>query len=212
MRDKRKDSAYFKEYLKEEKDRLSKFKEKRKTMNNTEKVDLYISTISINILVAEFSAGADKEELLSAYKDVIKYCHKPSYEEILRLLSFAVMLGDKTEILSFIESNLKTIQEDKLLSVLLNYLRGDAVTANGYKVESLYSRLNEFFEANDKESALKKYMNGWYSASAGASWYETLKSNTDTYNGYWCFEAGALAIIYGLDLNDLAQNEYFPCL
>lgn len=216
MRDKRKDSQYFKTYISNEYDRLSKFVKKRKTLDNTEKVDLYISTISMNILISEFSAGANKDTLCSSYKRVIEFCHKPSYEDILRVLSFAVLLEDKSDILSFIESNDAIIRKDKLLCVIANgVIAGKYSVSKEYTVESLYSQLNIFFNAktkDEKEIALAEYMEKWYGNSKGASWYDSLDNANNIYYGYWCFEAAALANIYGLNIEMLSENQYFPYL
>lgn len=216
MRDKRKDSQYFESYISTEYDRLSKFEEKRKTLDNTEKVDLYISTISMNILMGEFSSGANKDTLYSAYKRVITFCKKPSYEDILRVLSFAVLFEDKSDILSFIESNDAAIRKDKLLGVIANYIVTNKYSVSKeYVVESLYSQLNVFFNAktkDEKEIALIEYMENWYQNSKGASWYDSLDNANNVYYGYWCFEAAALANIYELNIENLSNNQYFPSI
>lgn len=214
MRDKRKDVQYFESYISTAYDRLSKFEEKRKTLDNTEKVDLYISTISMNILIGEFSAGANKDTLYSAYKRVIAFCKKPSYEDILRILSFAVLFEDKSDILNFVESNDAVIRKDKLLGIIANYIVTDKYPlSKEYIVESLYSQLNVFFNAktkDEKEIALIEYMENWYENSKEASWYNSLNSINNVYYGYWCFEAAALASIYNLQIDILARNQYFP--
>lgn len=217
VRDKRKSKLYFEGYLSIEKDRLNKFLEKRETLENTEKVDLYISTISMNILIAEFSAGADKDSLYIAYKRIMKYCHKPSYEELLRILSFAILLEDNgNEIVEYISNNDNKIRDDKLLSTLANKINSNKYPATSkYEVEFLYSQLSAVIDSQksvQKETALIEYMGTWYSKCEGASWHESLNNENNVYYGYWCFEAAALAKIYLINTTELEKNEYFPVI
>lgn len=216
MRDKRKSETYFEEYLSIEKERLNKFMKMRETLDNTDKIDLYISTILMNIFMAEFSGGADVEALKEAYHRVIKYSHKPSYTEIVRILSFAVMIEDKEKVLGFIEENDKEVRSDKLLCVLANEITSNRYPiASGYIVERLYAQLNTVFDSENtkqKEEALLNYIENWYENCEDASWYGTLDNKNNVYYGYWCFEAAALSKIYQMDTTALELNQYFPCI
>ena len=67
-------------------------------------------------------------------------------------------------------------------------------------------------EKTEKEKAVQNYLKGWYERNKESAWYETLNSANDIYYGYWSFESAAVAVIYGLNQEYLAQNAYFPKL
>ena len=70
--------------------------------------------------------------------------------------------------------------------------------------------LDKVFSTSDKETALLEYLDGWYKNHSEYSWYDSHKSNTDTYSGYWSFEATAISIILGLDESKLRESVYYP--
>ncbi|WP_395593661.1 PoNe immunity protein domain-containing protein [Pseudomonas sp. B26140] len=46
----------------------------------------------------------------------------------------------------------------------------------------------------------KKYCSQWYPAFKQAPWHDThLQGEEGNYVGYWAFEAGAIAFLYGID-------------
>ncbi|BAK75938.1 protein of unknown function [Pseudogulbenkiania sp. NH8B] len=59
---------------------------------------------------------------------------------------------------------------------------------------------------------LSQYVKRWYKTSMkGLPWHNThLEPNQAGYYGYWCFEAGAVAFLQGLDDSKLREFPYYP--
>ena len=63
----------------------------------------------------------------------------------------------------------------------------------------------------DAEAFLAEYLKRkWYSSHSDYYWYNSHESKANTYFGYWCFEAGAIVKIMGLDDSALKDNQYYP--
>lgn len=50
----------------------------------------------------------------------------------------------------------------------------------------------------------------WYKLHKDAAWYDSHKSKQDIYNGYWSFEAGAIAKILNIEDSSLKDEPYYP--
>ncbi|WP_080896023.1 PoNe immunity protein domain-containing protein [Pseudomonas fluorescens] len=77
-----------------------------------------------------------------------------------------------------------------------------------------YSDETKEFWANNGTKAerpklLKKYCRQWYRAFKQAPWHDShLQGEEGTYVGYWAFEAGAVAFLYGIDDSKIDQMVY----
>ena len=221
MRDKRKPAEYFSDYIDYEKSRIEKKEAKLKDCNEDEKImrisgNLFLS--QMNLLVASFSVGATKakmQEIHSALCATAKHIQTIPYRDALVMASFAVMLGNASAMEPVLNRFRSVFNGDKLLNGLATYLReGTAIWTGTYKYAS-YSDLDAVLSArstDDAERELLAYLSVWYSKCSDCAWYGTLNSSSDVYNGYWCFEAGALAVILNLNESVLASSEYYPAL
>ena len=59
------------------------------------------------------------------------------------------------------------------------------------------------------QKLLKKYCSQWYPAFKQAPWHDThLQGEEGNYVGYWAFEAGAIAFLYGIDDSKIDHMVY----
>lgn len=216
MRDKLKDKGYFEKYLEYQYSRIRKKTEKLNDCEEEKKqrVLLSLTTYEIDLIKAEFSYGADKEKISKLVHEaigVISDYDSITYEDLLILLSFIVLFGNSEKSNVLIQKNRTIIEKDRLLSLLTSYIEDNEVTWN--KSIALVKEqvlLDDVFDASDKENAMLKYLDSWYSMHSEYAWYDSHKKDTDTYCGYWCFEAAAITKILGLNENKLSACDYYP--
>ena len=220
VRDTRKPVAYFNKFISYEENRI---KEKSDKLDKCDSKDAAMRVASslflfqMNLLIASFSKGESKSDLKSVYHDCTTTAMRMktlTYEDALRLVSFAIML-DATDDFELVYDHFKDVfSADKLLKGLSTYaVTGSASWSGSYKFPAIFSGIDDIINANskdEKEKAVLSYLGTWYDNNEDSSWYNTLNSGNNTYYGYWSFESGALAIIFGLNTSKLSSNEYFP--
>lgn len=222
MRDRRKTAAYFEAYIACEKGRLEKKLEKVNACTDREQAARVWNSIFLyrmNLLLASFSAGADRDELKELYEAACEAACRISslsYGDALVLSCFSVMLGSFSAMKPVAGLFESVFTMDKLLGGLRSYPEsGHAVWQGEYRFPEVYGALDAVLEAGTKEAgekALLSWMETWYDKCGDCAWHGTLESANDVYYGYWCLEAAALAIIFGFDTERLSGNEYFPAV
>lgn len=178
-------------------------------------------SLSLNYMeymVAQYSAGECIEKIRESYIKTLQYSEKiwkenSSYVDCLWLVSMGVLL-DISDEEKYLLNNIvnKNNKEDKLISFFMEYLQQKRQGAKGYFMSKPYENLNEYIEGVNKDVGLiEKYLkNYWYNAHADMAWYDSHKDKSDTYYGYWSFEAGAIVKILGLDDSSLKDAPYYP--
>ena len=218
MRDKRKDEKYFREYLDYQNARIEKKTAKLAESEGEKRQRVLISLTGyeIDLIKAEYSFGASKGSLKALLRDAVKISsenNKPTYDDILVLLSLAIMLGEESIAEDLIDANHDIIQRDRLLNYLSSYIKTHSADWDlEIPVAKEYELLNQVFSSDDKTTELQLYLENWYNVHSEYSWYDSHLRDTDTYCGYWSFEAGAIATINELDVDKLKDNPYFPVL
>lgn len=126
------------------------------------------------------------------------------YEECVQVISLCILL-QRTDLLKrFVALTDKagyagddTLYEDLLRKSLPN--RHDI----DQWYHDVYTLLIKATYAESKEESSKlldDYCKQWYSAFKQAPWHDThLQGEDGSYVGYWAFEAGAIAFLYGID-------------
>ena len=123
MRDTRKDEIYFNKYLEFQYNRIEKKTEKLKESDNIKKQKILLSLVGyeLDLIKAEFSLGASKEKikvlLNRATKIAIEY-KNITYEDLLNLLSLAIIVNDTEEAIKLVKSNNSKVKNDRLLNCL----------------------------------------------------------------------------------------------
>ena len=220
VRDTRKPVAYFNKFISYEENRI---KEKSDKLDKCDSKDAAMRVASslflfqMNLLIASFSNGESKSDLKSIYHDCVTTAMRMknlTYEDALRLASLSIML-DATDDFELVYDRFKDVfSSDKLLNGVSSYaITGSASWSGSYKFPAIFSGIDDIINADNKEAkekAMLSYLGTWYDNNENSSWYNTLNSGNNTYYGYWSFESGALAIIFGLNTSKLLNNEYFP--
>lgn len=220
MRDIRKNSEYFTAYLEYQYSRIEKkFAKLRESIDNESKrqrILVSMTNYEINLLKAEFSDGASRDNmkiLLIRAIDIVKDYKNPTHEDIVILLSMAIMLGIENDAKKLVENNAKKIADDRLLKCLATYVKDGSIEWDeSLTINDAYVGLNEVFSSKNKEVALLNYLGKWYEARKEFAWYNTHLSDSDTYCGYWSFESGAISKMLKLKEDVLSQSVYFPVL
>jgi hypothetical protein len=216
MRDMRKDNIYFEKYLDYQYSRIEKKIAKLKEADEEKKQRILVSLtgFEIDLLKAEFSAGASKENLkilLNKAIQIVCDYKNIAYDDLLTLLSLSVMVGDKSEASKLVKNNIDKIEEDRLLKYIAFFIQGEkSVWDSKLQLRSEFSSLDKVFENGDKEGAILDYLGTWYENHSGYGWYDSHKNEADTYCGYWSFEGAAIAFILGLDDSKLKDATYYP--
>lgn len=216
MRDTRKDQKYFDEYLGYQKTRIEKKVSKLSDCDEEKKQRILVSLTGyeIDLLKAEFSAGADFDELRTEYEKAIHLvCDYESmaYEDILFFLSFTILFGNNNDVVKMIQKNEKAIVTDRLLLCLSVFIKTGKVTWDkNVSIIPEYNLLDDVFESNNRDMAMRRYLERWYSNHIQCAWYDSHLKDTDTYCGYWCFEAAAIVKMLSMNSEDYNGIQYYP--
>ncbi|MCP1445681.1 hypothetical protein J3D54_004813 [Pseudomonas sp. GGS8] len=104
-----------------------------------------------------------------------------------------------------------TVGDDTLYEDLLKKVLPDRHDVDEWYYD-VYTPLIQAIYSDSKEEAsklLKKYCQRWYPAFEQAPWHDThLQGEHGIYVGYWAFEAGAIAFLYGIDDNTIDHMVY----
>ena len=218
MRDIRKSKEYFQRFLDYQYSRIEKKMAKLKDSDNAKQQRILVSLTDFetDLLKAEFSVGASKENLKTlliraldicrAYKDI-------TYGDVLDLLALSIMISLSHDVKKFIEANHELVSHDRLLNCLAEYIGENRCSWDlNLSLKAEFAGLNDVFGAEDKESAMKTYLKEWYINHAEYAWYDSHLKDTDTYCGYWSFESAAVAKILGLKEEMLVELVYYPVI
>lgn len=105
------------------------------------------------------------------------------------------------------------IESDRLLKNIATFIeKGKVVWDKSIPVREENSLLDDVFSATNKVNAMLTYLDNWYSNHADYAWYDSHLGDSDTYCGYWSFEAAAIAKELKLDENSLKKSAYYPVL
>ena len=220
IRDTRKNQEYFIRYLDYQYSRIeqkvSKLHECGDNEEKKQRILLSLTKYEIDLLKAEFSSGAPIEKLralLARAIGFIKEYKKPTKEDILILLSLAIMLDIESYARILTVVNEDMISKDRLLQCLSAYIKlGTWDWDESIALDSEYDKLNNVFEGSDKEEALLDYLESWYHNHRGYAWYDSHLGDKDTYCGYWSFESAAIVRMLSLDDRKLRENKFYPYL
>lgn len=220
MRDKRKSADYFKSYIEYQADRIKKKSDKLSASigdrAKTARINQSLIRFKADMLYAQFSRGAGRDDLIKYLEDTLETASvldSLDYETLLNLLSISVMLDEKEDVFALIDKHDEIIHKDKLLNFLATYIEKGTISWDGIlTIKGLYNSLNNIATSDNKEEILSSYLSGWYDNHRDFSWYDSDKSDKDTYVGYWSFESAAIASIWKIDDKKLSSNQFYPKL
>ncbi|GFM60957.1 hypothetical protein PSCICG_21170 [Pseudomonas cichorii] len=196
----------------------------------------YFQSLALDRLLAAYTVGEEivsllplLEELIEKYqtrqKALAEYQGLPKisplaiddwpnqYEEAVQVISLCILLHRTDLLPRFV----KLIDEagyagdDTLYEALLSKVMPDRYDVDQW-YHDVYTPLIQAIYVDNKEEAsklLKKYCQQWYPAFKQAPWHDThLQGDEGTYVGYWAFEAGAIAFLYGIDDSKIDHMVY----
>lgn len=131
-----------------------------------------------------------------------------SFYDWVDMFSIGVLFSKNRErfLPSLTEILKKSKISDGLILFFYNYLNCSHYTFT----ESNTSYFKTLFFAEDKQSVIVQLLTDWYSVHKDAYWYDSHKSQNDTYCGYWCFEVPALLKIFRIDDSFCSNADYYP--
>lgn len=168
-----------------------------------------------------YSSGSSMSEVREAFlayleiKSLVLNGHI-HYLDDLDIISVGILLDIDAETMEpFIENIEQVNYQDYLMDFLIRYYRPDWSQHEEIRFKRPYAHAKAIIEAEDQEKALgalRHYVfSKWYPGSNDAPWYNSHKSkNPAFHDGYWSFEAGAIAKILGLDDSSLEGQQYYP--
>ncbi|CAM4030715.1 DUF1911 domain-containing protein [Listeria booriae] len=229
MRDKIKQKTYFKAYLENEDRKIEKYKmmankvreERGEDDEGLRRAYIIIQTSYFNKLNCLYSMGAEIEEIKKLYPSLVEIMTKvwnkeSGYVRLLWMISIGIMLDIEIKYVKELENLVKgDALEDYLVDYLLSCWDKEwSSSSETFVFPEPYGELYRVINEPDKDSALDKlsqYLNDlWYAGHDDISWYDSHKGKNDTYNGYWCYESGALVKILKLDDSSLQNSPYYP--
>jgi hypothetical protein len=183
----------------------------------------YTSGVDIHLLVPML------EELISAYEECQRKLSisegvinisplaiddwPDEFEECVQVFSLCILLN-RTDLLKRFaklvdDANYKG--EDTLYEDLLRKRLPDREDVDEW-YHDVYTPLIEAIYADEKAEAsqlLADYCEQWYAAFSHAPWHDShLNGDEGSYVGYWAFEAGAIAFLYGIDDSKITHSVY----
>lgn len=220
MRDSRKNKEYFNEYLEYQYARIQKKIDKLNESNNDEtkrqRILMSLTNYEIDLLKAEFSNGASKEKLrilLTRAINLLKDYKNMTKEDLLILLSLAVILGIENEAVKLVEENSERICDERLLNCIGKYiLTNNIVWDENILLRKEYEDLQGVFIPSKNQEKLGEYLDSWYLAHSEYAWYDEHLRDTDTYCGYWSFESAALVKMLSFEEEEMRSKIYYPVL
>lgn len=223
IRDKLRNREYFDLYIEEERDDINWYCNKLNKGEVTEDrilpVKKGILSAKINCIIAQYSRGDSVHHLMKSFDEIFHDFKElgakgvtHTYSENLRIVSLSVLFDiTKEKICDF---NGMTLYQDSLMNFLINGEMTDEISKENLQRKD-YSMLYELIFMADKEKQseqLKTFVNDiWYKTNDEMGWYEAHKeTKVNIYNGYWCFEAAAVAKLLNIPDDNLKDSQYYP--
>ncbi len=191
---------------------------------------------SSHIAVATYSAGGSIEEVRQASIDAIDalavfmgvgqedpryFLHgdgggySGGFDHWYRLIGWCVLFDlprEKTDIvLDYLALQMRhpDFATDALINKMVKHLGYPGQDQTDHLLwPEAYRPLYACFEQRDAypQQQLESFMAGWYPAMRDTYWHNSHTGRHDTYFGYWCFEAAAVAKM--LDIDDAALKDH----
>lgn len=224
MRDWIKDEEYYATIISRDKNRIKRFEEDIER-NEIAEGQMHVvlervNSIKWNILLAEYSRGAEvkslRDDFIRLYDEFVMYFADDLFiTDIYDTMSLAILFDiGKERFQKMVQAAEKQHRVDALVKWYSNYMLNNEIGKIGddfiygkpytYLADVINDRENS---VENLETYLRKY---WYKGHRKEPWYNVHKTDLDAYIGYWSFEAGTIAKILNLDDECLKGAKYYP--
>ncbi|SFP37332.1 protein of unknown function [Geopseudomonas sagittaria] len=137
------------------------------------------------------------------------------YEQFLQTLSLCILLG-RGELIPRLSAifDRDNKGQDAIYETLLSFYDDSRVRTDDLLFKRPFAGLLKVIRAATPKEASKlldKYCKDWYPAFKKAPWYDShlsIDGDNGSYSGYWAFEAGAIAFLYGIDDSQIDHMVY----
>lgn len=183
-----------------------------------EPIDSLKNILALSVEQFEKQAELLRQESGDSRWPVFSLTHIDDYVRFIGLLSIAVVLRQENLIprIHNLIAGSGFDREDALVEELLSHYLPSRPYLDEWYHDEPYRWLLDATAGDTKEEKLadlKKYLVKWYGGMKGTGWYDAHKGMTDEgmggYDGYWAWEAGAIAFLHGID-DSTIDSMYYP--
>ena len=218
MRDTIKNRAYFEEYLEVNEKRMERFQNQLQDLPvenipGRQGCAAFIASLCRSRICALYSSGSDMNAIRDLCPQYVKYLAqavKPQegYFDVIDAISLGVLLDAKDSLPKLKLILQQTNMRDKLTDTLLHSMDDTwSITESDYCCAWFFKFLE--CAVAERKDFLERYLTKkWYQVHRDAAWYNSHKSSANIYVGYWSFEVGAIAKMYGVQ--DSSEWPYYP--
>ncbi len=229
------DSAYWQEWIKEciedvkerqEKLKVTPFPEKWKKNSITQ--NLYYDCK--RLITLKYSGEATVAEIANDYPQLIDawvaYNQNIStgdnkkhllltndYYRVLTLISWGIIFDAPAALFQKIADHMHSNGEDALIETLLSTKLKDRTTTDKLIYPKSFELLYRATQAKGAEQAtlVKEYLDSWYKNMKDFINYDSHKAKGEGgFEGYWSFEAAAVAVLYNIDDSSFRDMDFYP--
>lgn len=225
----KKSSDYFDSYIKSKSDSLVLFRNKLESSPNLEQEDeerisRFILMFNLRKLIAMYSRGSSVDslklelpQLASDFKKAQSFVENyeddfellETYVDYLWLVSLGILINDS----NWVFENLK-FQPHPTKDFLLDFFlekqqkSDDRVVFHQKQFSLLQSAI---IESPDKsQEKIQEFLEGYYQSMNKTYWYGSHKSDSNSFFGYWCFEAAAVVKVCNFDDSSFRNHPLYP--
>lgn len=209
---------YFEDKMDSERKRIEKFESALNILDSSnikgiKMGKIHLASLYLNCVKLTYSKDKSFQKMFPDYMKFLEYYKEvcssdDSMYDIIDILSIGILLENrKNEFLDYLdEILLKYNSNDGMIIFLIDNLKNrtsqETISRIGY--------FNLLLKSEDKVKILKEELELWYDQHSDAYWYDSHKSKSNMFCGYWCFEIAALVQIFGIDDTSLRENQYYP--
>ena len=205
-----KDIGYFNTFISNQTKSIDRFKQVLDGCGDSEqeKVLIVLCNKYKDLIAAQFSANEDKLVISDSFSEYATYLIKKgfsSYSEFVDFLSLQIILDLPADSVISPKDYV-----DDLTCFFTNFLFKENEPITGKLYSSEYYKIFYDYCIGDVgfEELIKYVNNDWYFASRDFYWFNSHRSISNTYAGYWCYVASAVIRIKG-DYNKIIESDKY---
>ncbi|MBB6128374.1 PoNe immunity protein domain-containing protein [Mucilaginibacter lappiensis] len=224
-----KDGAFFDSMIKKKQRNLEIYSEDNEKLKSEGKLKPYNHwAIAMEYLDLVYINYSMNNNISTCYDDFLKgtdyygigWDADAFYADMIDMVSLGYLLNIPDEefkkIVNYVSqsdegSSFDDWQPDGLLWYIINAKNATGKIPEDVIYKKLYGEIFALTKLpkNEAERAMKTYLENWYALHKDDPWYDAHKKER-AYRGYWCWEAGAITKIMGLDDSSYKDNPYYP--